>query len=436
MIEAIVLLKSLWTRILFFAHGFFSIYLASMYFGNSLIWIISLGMVFLLIEMFYTLKVRKGQEYKYFWPSGFLYIITIAPIIWIFDMEALDLLEFSASAKHNKFMGMSKEDVARLIFELGLIFGIILGRWLMPRGKLTRDQLSALLLGYVGTAADIVELKVETEIEESGKVPIKMAVLGAYTWSLFQFTLMTTATQKGKEQEEQEAREKATKRISLSLGHYNKIAPESSASGFTRKDSEKRLTRSSTISESRGMKEMTAKEKYIESIKRQRVKTMDSSMQYTRKKYSAPSKPISPLDKMPHNNTKSFDAEADKKTTRMRKLHGELFQILVTLLMQDGPFLILRLVLLIEFKVSTEMHILFMAKNAMVCTLLVYRLCILTCREESDNELQKEQAASKLHNVQLAVMGASIMRSNVADKQRKLKNNKLAKNNNNNNISR
>ena len=51
---------------------------------------------------------------------------------------------------------MKKDDVGRLIFELGLIIVIILGRWLMPRGKLTRDQLSALLIGYVGTAADIV----------------------------------------------------------------------------------------------------------------------------------------------------------------------------------------------------------------------------------------------------------------------------------------
>ena len=53
-------------------------------------------------------------------------------------------------------MNMKKDDVSRLIFELGLIFGIIIGRWLMPRGKMTRDQLSALLIGYVGTAADIV----------------------------------------------------------------------------------------------------------------------------------------------------------------------------------------------------------------------------------------------------------------------------------------
>jgi len=34
---------------------------------------------------------------------------------------------------------------------------LILGRWMLPKGKLTHDQLSQLLLVYIGTAADIVE---------------------------------------------------------------------------------------------------------------------------------------------------------------------------------------------------------------------------------------------------------------------------------------
>jgi hypothetical protein len=34
---------------------------------------------------------------------------------------------------------------------------LILGRWLLPKGKLTHNQLSQLLLVYIGTAADIVE---------------------------------------------------------------------------------------------------------------------------------------------------------------------------------------------------------------------------------------------------------------------------------------
>lgn len=40
--------------------------------------------------------------------------------------------------------------------KLGLILVIIIGRWLLPRGELTRDQLSALLLVYVANAADIM----------------------------------------------------------------------------------------------------------------------------------------------------------------------------------------------------------------------------------------------------------------------------------------
>ena len=35
---------------------------------------------------------------------------------------------------------------------------IILGRWMLPRGSITRDQLSVLLLEYAAIAADILEL--------------------------------------------------------------------------------------------------------------------------------------------------------------------------------------------------------------------------------------------------------------------------------------
>ena len=38
-----------------------------------------------------------------------------------------------------------------------LLLLLIMGRWLLPKGKLTHDQLSQLLLVYIGTAADIVE---------------------------------------------------------------------------------------------------------------------------------------------------------------------------------------------------------------------------------------------------------------------------------------
>lgn len=45
---------------------------------------------------------------------------------------------------------------------------LIIGRWLLPiGGEITRDQLSQLLLMFVGTAADILEFASETlEIED------------------------------------------------------------------------------------------------------------------------------------------------------------------------------------------------------------------------------------------------------------------------------
>ena len=101
-------------------------------------------------------------------------------------------------------------------------------------------------------------------------------------------------------------------------------------------------------------------------------------------------------------------AQQDERVRR-RELHGEVFQILVTLLMQDGPFLVLRLYLIVQYNVVSEMHIFFTCKNAIVSILLVYRLCILTCRgEDMETDLYKEEATAKLHNVQMAILATHI----------------------------
>ena len=54
------------------------------------------------------------------------------------------------------FFAYFLQEFSQKFSELGLILVIITGRWLLPRGEITRDQLSALLLTYVGTAADIM----------------------------------------------------------------------------------------------------------------------------------------------------------------------------------------------------------------------------------------------------------------------------------------
>lgn len=48
--------------------------------------------------------------------------------------------------------------LVKQICELGLIIGIIIGRWFLLRGEIIRDQLLVFLLGYVGIVVDIFEL--------------------------------------------------------------------------------------------------------------------------------------------------------------------------------------------------------------------------------------------------------------------------------------
>lgn len=44
-----------------------------------------------------------------------------------------------------------------------MLFVLILGRWVMPKHhEMTRDQLSGVLLSYIGVAADILEFVTET----------------------------------------------------------------------------------------------------------------------------------------------------------------------------------------------------------------------------------------------------------------------------------
>lgn len=69
----------------------------------------------------------------------------------------------------------------------------------------------------------------------------------------------------------------------------------------------------------------------------------------------------------------------------------------------------MRLYLIVMFNVVNEMHIFFTCKNAIVAVLLVYRLCVLTCRGvDKDIDYYQEDAAWKLNNVQLAVVSAYI----------------------------
>lgn len=79
------------------------------------------------------------------------------------------------------------------------------------------------------------------------------------------------------------------------------------------------------------------------------------------------------------------------KQRQKLQLHGDLYSILTLMLMQDGPFLIVRLVLIIAYDVKAILHIFFTGKNAMALSLLIYRLVILLKESyEDEDEAEKD----------------------------------------------
>lgn len=84
--------------------------------------------------------------------------------------------------------------------------------------------------------------------------------------------------------------------------------------------------------------------------------------------------------------------EVLKEKEKLR-FHGDLYSILTIMLMQDGPFLVMRLIMIISYQVTNETHLFFTGKNAMALAVLFYRLVVLLCEgktadkdDESDDE--------------------------------------------------
>ena len=73
-----------------------------------------------------------------------------------------------------------------------------------------------------------------------------------------------------------------------------------------------------------------------------------------------------------------------------------LFQALsTTILLQDGPFLCLRLGLIIHYKIISQSNVFFTTKNFLVVLLQLYRVCVIVIEHRKRAELAR---ATDLHN--------------------------------------
>uniref|UniRef100_A0A8C1LR20 Transmembrane protein 26 n=1 Tax=Cyprinus carpio TaxID=7962 RepID=A0A8C1LR20_CYPCA len=184
-----------------------------------------------------------------------------------------------------------------------MLIVLVLGRWLMPKGDMSRDQLSQLLMVYVGLGADILDI-FETFRDSQVKTNRSVIIVGLslFSWALMQFPLVLTQTSRPKVQEEGQ---------------------------------------------------------------------------------SEPAKP-------------------GRAGWTMSCCSSEVWSLLLTVGLQDGPFLIYRLYLMISERVLSQKMVFFTCKNILIVLLEVYRICYTSSVQnfqENTSEEEKETTDTNTCNL-------------------------------------
>ncbi|KAG7325560.1 hypothetical protein KOW79_011876 [Hemibagrus wyckioides] len=253
--------------------------------------------------MILTSRRRKGKDCKWFSPAIFLFLISIIPSIWILELhhqenkyndikcnrlnspenikELFNNLRNFNSTNETAFAKIyqNSERIFSsvcandwiLALHQALLVLLIVGKWLLPNeGGLTRDELSQLLLIFVGTAADILEFTSETLSDVKDKSPVLVyIILAIWTWSMLQFPHNLTVL---------------------------------------------------------------------------------------------------------NSNTEEYETQPDSLLSRHRT---DLWSVIEALLIQDGPFLLVRMTVMIHFEIFHQMLVFFAIKNSLVVALNVYRLWVI-----------------------------------------------------------
>ncbi|KAL9954912.1 hypothetical protein ACROYT_G042498 [Oculina patagonica] len=378
---------------MFLVHGGVSVYLVVQSEHNPTYWWLCTGLFFLLIESFYTIVIRKGKEYKYIWPGSLLYMLTVLPAIWVAELSILnekvasgtDVCEVNA-AKNDFAVGggviqirTDSGQLAQKWSKLGLILLIIVGRWLLPRGELTRDQLSSLLLVYVANAADIMELFEVFDQEPAlwCTEGVALAVLATYTWSFLQFTLVFTATAETVPD---------TKELPPTAPAPDENKTKSSGGQTKLPKYIKKLIKQKQKDELAKIEKNTDLRAAVNQMKQ--LKAYKDRGRQAR--FSIHDTALEVVQVQREVRREEQILENHIKQKQKLKLHGDLYSILTLMLMQDGPFLIVRLVLIIAYDVKAILHIFFTGKNAMALALLIYRLVILIMESIKEDEDENE----------------------------------------------
>ncbi|XP_043109333.1 transmembrane protein 26b [Puntigrus tetrazona] len=206
------------TRALFILVSLIGVWRVTWVKNNHLYWFLTILYLPLVAEMILTLRRRKGKDYKWFSPAILFFLISIIPTIWILQLHHqknksssakctnLDSTQSIQAFLHElrnatngslneqnplRFLSSVCANDWILALQQIVLILLIVGKWLLPiAGGVTRDEISQLLLIFVGTAADILEFISETlaDVAENS-IQFVYIILAVWTLSMLQFPL-------------------------------------------------------------------------------------------------------------------------------------------------------------------------------------------------------------------------------------------------------
>uniref|UniRef100_A0A8C5MV64 Transmembrane protein 26 n=1 Tax=Leptobrachium leishanense TaxID=445787 RepID=A0A8C5MV64_9ANUR len=208
------------SRIFLTIHGTVLIWVLVELKCNPEYWLLLVGLFGVYIEMCITLNVTDKGEWKWFSPSVFMYLCVALPCIFLSELDLQhssdgrcnstvsphilasedheDKRKGTNSYQQGYSMGTYREWLDAM--EQLMILVLIVGRWIMPKGQMTRDQLAQLLLLYIGLGADILDILQFLKDNQINRMSIMITGLSIYSWVTLQFTLVLTQTQSSRPQ--------------------------------------------------------------------------------------------------------------------------------------------------------------------------------------------------------------------------------------------
>ncbi|VDK17290.1 unnamed protein product [Anisakis simplex] len=200
--------RAILARTLFIVHSIATISQTVHMEGRNSVWAFALIAIAILFEGAHTIVMRAGDEHNAlnalmfvlqeeqlremlyrFCPSVLLYITATAPPIWLLERK---LCEWRMAADKGV---MAEEEFQLQLLEQLLLVVLIIGRWLLPKGDISREQLSQILLAYLAISSDIVEFfNVFKEKVVWSSSFVQHVILGAWTLSLLQFPFVLTVS--------------------------------------------------------------------------------------------------------------------------------------------------------------------------------------------------------------------------------------------------